>query len=148
MRRKLVFVGIIVSIVAIAGVAFAGWGHGKWSPDRMKKFVEWRVDSALDEVDATKAQRTLVHAEKDALFKEAMAIKDRRGDMKQLFVDAWTAEKPDADALHKAVDDRIDEWRALAHKAVDSGLKVHGGFEASQRKALAEEFGQSCGAHP
>ncbi len=148
MRRKLIFSFVALALVAFAGVAFAGpWGHGGFSHERIKKFVEWRINDALDEVDATPAQRKLVAAEHDALFTDAQALMKRHGEVKAQFVGAWTSEKPDADALHKAVDDRVDEWRALAHRAVDAGLKVHGAFEPSQRAALAEEVGQSCG-HP
>jgi Spy/CpxP family protein refolding chaperone len=147
MRRKLIMSAIMVSILALTGVAFAGWRNGKWNPEQMKKFAEWRIDNALDEVDATKEQRAVVDAEKDGLFAEAEATIERRDDVKALFVQAWSSEKPDADALHKAVDNRVDEWRALAHRAVDSGLKIHGTLQPEQRKALAEKFGQSCSGH-
>lgn len=148
MRRKLTFALVAVGLVTIAGVAFAGpWSHGGFNHERVKKFVDWRIGSALDDVDATPQQRKVVSAEKDALIAEAEAIMKRRGEMKDAFLGAWTSEKPDRDALHKMVDDRVDEWRALAHRAVDAGLKVHGTLEPSQRAALAEELGQSCGGH-
>ncbi len=143
MRRKLFIGSLVFALVAIAGVAFAGWrGHRHFSPERMERFVGHHVDGVLDDIEATDAQRKVVNEQKDALFAEARELMARKGELHGVFLEAWKSDAPDAAKLHALVDERVDEWRALMHKAVDAGVAVHDVLEPSQRAAIAEDIGE------
>jgi protein CpxP len=53
---------------------FGGGGCGGNNPERAHQFITWRLNSTLDDVRASDAQRTQVHALKDELFQEGVQL--------------------------------------------------------------------------
>jgi Spy/CpxP family protein refolding chaperone len=135
------------AVVAAAGTiallgAFRGGGcgpHGR-DPAQVAAFVTARVDDALDDVDATPAQRAAIHAVKDRLLAGAQKVHADHAADHQALVAQWDAEKPDAAKLHALVDARIDEVRALAHEAVDSAIQVHDTLTPEQRAKISTKL--------
>lgn len=140
LKRALIALAAVVGLTATAGAAFAVWHRGGDShrAEKMKKFIDFRVNDVLDDLDADDQQRAQVNATKDRLVKQAEQVFHSRGELRTVLLAQWNAEKPDADAIHKLIDDRIDELRALAHQAADAGLEVHGTLNPKQRAQLAE----------
>lgn len=127
-----------VGLVGIGTAVQANRGGKRHDPEAMRAHMEKRIERVLDKVDATDAQRALVVAKAEAVFK---GLHDARGDHKALrdeVLGQWNSDKPDADRLHALVDERIEAMRAAAHAAVDAGIEVHGAFNAEQRAALGE----------
>lgn len=142
--KKLIAAGsAVLAVVLLSGFAAhaghrGGWGHP--SPERMKQFLTWRVDSKLDDVKATDAQRQSIHAIEDRLFTDAQPLMaDQKAAREEAFTQL-TSDTPDARKLHALVDARIEAMRAFAHKATDAALEAHKVLTPEQRKALADDF--------
>jgi protein CpxP len=144
-RRWLI--GIVAGVgVLAAGVAFAASSVGR-SPERAKQFINWRVDDALDEIDANDTQRQKVHAMKDRLFDEGMKLRDTKQDVRDGLVEQWKSEKPDATAVHALVDQMIEDVRAFAHKAADAAIELHGTLNPEQRAEILQRAEQHRGRY-
>ena len=71
--RYALYVLVPYALVIGIGSAFAhGARHGH-DPARMKKFVDWRVNETLDEIDATDAQRTQILGIVDGMVAKVQA---------------------------------------------------------------------------
>ncbi len=141
-KRTLALVIAFITLGGV-GIASAGWfgHHGRrMNPEKMQRFVEWRMDSVLSDIDATDAQRDQIKALASQLFEAAKPQLEARGETRKAVLAQLSADTPDAAALHALVDARIDAMRALAHQAVDAGIEAHGVLDAKQRAALAERF--------
>lgn len=143
LKHALIALAAVVGLTATAGVAFAfrKGGDDSQRAEKIKKFVDYRVNDVLDDLEADDTQRTRINATKDRLVGQAEQLFTSRGELRTALMDQWKQEKPDADAIHKLIDDRIDEMRALAHQAADAGLEVHGTLNPKQRAELAELIG-------
>jgi protein CpxP len=133
---------ILGGATVLAG--FAGGCHGHHGvhgrdPAAMAAFVTARVDDALDDLDATPAQRTRIHAIKDRLLAAARATHDGRDADHAALLAAWRSSNPDRAALLARVDARIDQLRALAHEAVDDAIEVHATLTPEQREKVARK---------
>jgi Spy/CpxP family protein refolding chaperone len=142
--------GALVATTALALTAFGGgpFRHRLHDPAEVAAFVTDRVDDALDDLDATPAQRTQINAVKERMLSAAMAHRGTRQETRDAFLTEWKAEKPDAARLHALVDQRAAEMTAMAHQAVDAGLEVHDTLTAEQRAKVtkkAERFGRHFG---
>ena len=140
MKRTLMVAGLgLVAVVLLAGFAWGQHGRGPMDPKRMERFINWRVNDALDEIQATPNQRNTVIAVKDRLLPEAERMMGERSAIHEQFAQAWKADKVDSKALHSAIDARIDELRAFAHKALDGAIEVHDALTPAQREQLAQQ---------
>jgi Spy/CpxP family protein refolding chaperone len=143
--RKL-FGGVAVALAAVLGVvgltAFAG-GCGHHGPPRdpaqMAAFVNARVDDALDDLDATPAQRTQIHGIVDKLLASAQQARAGHDEARAAVVAQWKSDAPDRKALHDLVDARIEVLRKVAHDAVDAGVDAHGVLTPAQREKVAKK---------
>lgn len=138
-KRVLLFVGATAALAVVAVGCHHGARHGWVTPERVQKMVSWHVNDVLDDLDADDAQRKQVNAIKDRLVGSALAFHEGSRDTRQALVQAWSAEKPDAKALHALVDQRLDALRALAHEAVDASVTLHGVLTPEQRQALLDK---------
>jgi Spy/CpxP family protein refolding chaperone len=129
-----------VGTIALLG-AFAGHGCGRHGhdPAQVAAFVSARVDDALDDLDATPAQREKIHAVKDRLLADATRLHESHAGDRGELVAQWDAAQPDAAKLHALVDARVDEMRKLAHEAVDSAIEVHGILTPEQRAKVSKK---------
>lgn len=135
-KRIAIIAVALLALTATAGTAFAWFGHKGGHHARLQSFISWRVSQALDDIDATDAQRTRIEAIKARAFALGEEHAKSRPAIRAAVLEQWRAEKPDARAVHQLVDDRVDEIRALAHQAADAALEVHGTLDAKQRAAI------------
>jgi Spy/CpxP family protein refolding chaperone len=138
--------GALVATAALSLMAFGGGrlAHRMHDPAEVAAFVTDRVDDALDDLDATPAQRTQITAVKDRMLAAAQSHRETRQATRDAFVAEWKAEKPDAARLHALVDQRAAEMTAMAHQAVDAGVEVHDALTPEQRAKVTrkiERFG-------
>ncbi len=134
---------IIIALITLfslggAGIAFAGWSgfHSGRKMNHMKKFIEWRIDDALDEVKASDAQKERVQSLADALFEKVSAEFGDREASRQAFINAFRTESPDKEAVRTLIDARIEAARRVAYAAADAAFQVHETLEAEQRVEL------------
>lgn len=130
---------LIIPAVLFLGAGLAGFGfgpHGRCGgrdPERMQRHMKSFVEARLDDLDATETQRKQVASIAEGLFQDFKSLPSEREDMREQFLSFWDAKSPDPKAVHAAVDARIEKLRALAHKAADAGLQVHGVLNETQR---------------
>jgi protein CpxP len=132
------------ALVAVAFVTLTGFHGGPFrhlhDPAEQAAFITNRVDDALDDLDATPAQRTQIHAIKDKLVADVQAHRADRQATHQALLDAWKADAPDKAALHALVDQRAAEMTAMAHEAVDAAVQVHDTLTPDQRAKVTRKL--------
>ncbi len=135
---------ILLGLASVAGlVVLAGWagpcGHRPRDPAEMAAFVRDRVDDALDDLSATDAQRTQIHAIEERMLAKAAALhQGHEADRAELLAQ-WNSPTPDRAKLHAMVDQRFEAMRALAHEAVDAGVEVHDVLTPEQRAKVTKK---------
>lgn len=135
---------VVAGATVLTGFAGGCHGHGRHGghgrdPAAMAAAVTEHVDEALDELDATPAQRTKIHEIKDRLLASAQTTHQGHEQDRAALLAAWRSPNPDRAALLARVDARIDAMRALAHEAVDDALEVHATLTPDQREKLAKK---------
>ncbi len=125
--------------LSLAVMGATGCGGGARA-ERMEKMVQWRVDDALDELDATQAQRERVQAiTKDAIAK-AKPTAEQGQAASAVLVTQWKSSAPDSRAVHQLVDAQLDTVRAFAHVLVDKALEVHQLLTPKQRDQISSRL--------
>ena len=141
--RYALYVLVPCALVIGLGSAFAR-GH---RPERVKKFVDYKVNATLDEIDATDAQRVQILGIVDALVTKVQA-EHAKGERKQL-ADAVAAaiesDNPDTREIDRLIDERAQRMTALAHEAVTAARAIHAQLTPEQRKELAREVREHHG---
>ncbi|BDG04502.1 Spy/CpxP family protein refolding chaperone [Anaeromyxobacter oryzae] len=118
----------------LTGFRGGGCGaHRAHDPAQVNAMVTEHLDEALDQIDATPAQRDQLHAIKDRLLAQAQQLRSGQQDARAEVLAQWKSDQPDAAKLHALVDQRIDALRAFAHQAVDAGVEAHGILTPDQR---------------
>jgi Spy/CpxP family protein refolding chaperone len=113
--------------------------HGKGGSVQHKvmgAMMQARIDDALDQIKATPAQRTTVHAAADrvlAAFKEAHA--DRGGDLEQL-LEVFAADQIDGTKLNQLRAEHLARMHTVGDAIVQAISDVHDALSADQRTAL------------
>ncbi|RKH32814.1 periplasmic heavy metal sensor [Corallococcus praedator] len=148
MKKKLIIAGTaVVAVTLLTGFGFGGRGghHGSPDPERIKQMVTWKLDDKLDDLDATEAQRSSIHAVKDRLLAEGQQLMEGQQAVRTEALAQLESPTPDAAKLHALVDSRIDAFRAFAHKATDAVLEMHRTLTPAQRQELASEYRERTG---
>ena len=138
--RYALFVLIPCALVIGVGTAFAHGRHGK-NPERMRKFVDYRVNSTLDDIDATDAQRVQILGIVDGMVAKVQAehAKGERKELADAVAKAIESNNPDTAAIDRLIDERAQRMTVLAHEAVAAAAKIHAQLSPEQRKELAEK---------
>src|SRR5262245_52116260 len=101
-----------------------------------QRFISNRLDDALDDLNATPAQRARTIQLKDQLVAEAQPLFAGHREAKAELASQFTSGKPDSAKLHAVVDERINAMRAFAHKLVDAAVEVHGSLTPEQKAKI------------
>jgi periplasmic protein CpxP/Spy len=148
MNKKLLLL-LAVAVSAIALLAGFGPGHGfgmgKMDPKKVYRFLTFRVDSLLDDIKATDAQRTQVNTIKDDLFAEAQKLKAGHEEVHHDLMSQWDAAQVDAAKVHAAVDKQLDAVRAFAHRAADAAIRLHDLLTPEQRAQVKQHVQHAHG---
>jgi protein CpxP len=144
MKKGIVIaVGSVASLVLLAGFA-SRMGH---SPERAYQHITERVNSLLDQVKATDAQRAQVNQIKDQLFKQGVEIKQSERQLMQELLSKWDAAQVNADEVHALVDQRVDAHRAFAQKVADALIQIHDVLTPEQRAQVKQELSAHLKSH-
>lgn len=104
--------------------------------------LDERIERALDEIDATDAQRARIREIRDRLKARLETQKaDRakhRQEMKEEQRRFWTSEEPDVAELRARIDERIERHRAHAYAVADAMVEIHGVLTPEQRAQVAD----------
>ncbi|MFL5319526.1 MAG: Spy/CpxP family protein refolding chaperone [Myxococcaceae bacterium] len=137
MKKSAIVAAVLVGAVSVT--MLAGWGRwgGPMDAQKISRIVGAHVDNALDEVDATDAQRVKIKALQDQLVQDGIKLRDGNKESRQALVAQWESPTVDRDAVHSIVDKRIDDVRAFAHKVADTFISVHDILTPTQRATLS-----------
>lgn len=149
MKTKRVQLLLAVSGLLLASGFSAGCHRGTCAhhgdPAAVAKFVTERVDDALDDLDATPAQREKILAVKDRLLAEGAKLRGDREALHGELLAAWKAETVDRARLHAIVDERIEALRAFAHAAADGAADAHDVLAPEQRAKVTKKLERRMG---
>jgi len=137
--------GALVAAGALTLTAFHGGPFRHHDPAEAAAFVTSRVEDALDDLDATPAQRSQILAVKDRMLAEVQKHRDTRQATHAALLAEWNAETPDRAKLHALVDQRAAEMTATAHQAVDAAIEVHDALTPEQRAKVAKKAARFAG---
>lgn len=141
MKKTLIIAGTaIAAVTLLTGFGFGRHHRGTPDPERIRQMVTWKLDDKLDDLDATEAQRTSIHAVKDRLLNDGQALMEEQKAARTEALTQLESATPDAAKLHALVDARIDAFRAFAHKATDAVLEIHRTLTPAQRQTLASDI--------
>jgi periplasmic protein CpxP/Spy len=138
MPRTLATLAAVGGLAALAAVGGGCGHHHPRDPAEAAAFVTARVDDLLDDLNATDAQRTQVHALKDRLLADALKLRAGGEPIHAELLAQWSG-TPDAARLDALVDERAEAMRAFAHEVVDAGVQLHGILTPEQREKLARK---------
>lgn len=143
----------LLTLASLAGVVtLAGWGRcgppRSHDPAEMAAYVRDRVDDVLDDLSATDAQRTQIHAVEERMLARAASLHQGRDADRAELLAQWQSATPDKARLHALVDQRFEAMRALAHEAVDAGVEVHDVLTPEQRAKLEKKVERLHRFHP
>ncbi len=116
-----------------------GGGHAR-DPAAIDRMVTSHLDDALDDLDATPAQRAQVMALKDRVLQQGAALRQGGAETKKALVAQWDSASPDRAAVHALIDARIDAMRAFAHQAADAAVDLHGILTPEQRAKISKKI--------
>lgn len=137
---------LLLAVTALGGLLVAAChrpcARGRMNPEKIHKFVTWKIDDVLDDLEADETQRRQVHAVKERVFEEVAAMHAGRGEHKAQVRAELLSDAPDPELLHRLVDNKIDDVRAFVHKRLDDLLEVHAVLTPAQRQQLAEMLGE------
>jgi hypothetical protein len=129
---------VVFGLLGVMTLGACG-GHHAYSakhPERAYKYVSYRVESVLDDLDATEAQRGEVHAVKDRVYDDIKSLRNNTRKAGRTALAEFKKSDPDGKKLHSLVDARMDEMRIKMHKLVDGLMEVHGTLTPEQRGEL------------
>lgn len=138
-----------LALLSLATVALAGCGPRFDPADpedraRLSRKAADHLDDALDELDASDAQRQALAGVEAPVLAEAFRFFEGQPAAKAALWGQWGAAEADPAKVHAVVDERVESLRKIMHAAADAALKAHATLTPAQRAALAEEFGHSA----
>jgi Spy/CpxP family protein refolding chaperone len=133
----------LLTTLALVGLA----GCGRIDPNdpkdraRISQRAADHLDDALDEVDATDAQRQALAGLEGPVLTEAFRFFEGQPAAKATLWGQWGSAAADPATVHAVVDERVESLRKIMHAAADAALKAHATLTPEQRAELAAELG-------
>jgi Spy/CpxP family protein refolding chaperone len=134
-------VALAVTVVVAGGAMHHGRGHGHGPGEGL----DWFVNGALDDLQATDAQRAKVLAVKDRLAGQVHRMHGEHEVVHAAFLREWKEDKMDVAALHTLVDSRLEELRSALHQTVDGVAEIHDTLTPDQRQRLVAKVQEMHG---
>ena len=142
-RTRWIVMGIAGALVlVIGGMTWSAVAYSKrsWDGDKFDRFVEWKVDDMLDEVDATDDQRERVQAIVKAAVADLQEVRDLKREMRQDLVTALTSETIDRDALELLRQRKMETVDRMSQRALTALADAAEVLTHAQRQELATEW--------
>ena len=142
-RPRWILMGIAGALVlVIGGMTWSAVAYSKryWGDDRFDRFVEWKIDDMLDEVDASDDQRDRVRAIATAALADMDEFRDFRREGRQALVAALTQETVDREALEALRRSKLDAADRASQRLLTALADAAEVLSPAQRAELAEEW--------
>jgi Spy/CpxP family protein refolding chaperone len=122
---------------ATAAVAANAHRRGAW-----KQMIDNRVESALNQINATPDQRATVEQAKTQILQALQQSRQQLRQERPNFAQLFTADQLDTKALYDFANQRAQQVNALAQVIVPQLQKVHDALTPAQRQQLAQMWAQ------
>lgn len=133
MKTRTVAIAVTAVVALVGGLAYAGV-QGTRDVERARKFISWKVDDALDQLDATDAQRNTAQSLANELIDEGVKLRTAKETVRAGLTEQWKRDRADPAVVHGLVDQMFEEVRAFAHKAADAAIAFHATLSPEQKK--------------
>ena len=142
-RPRWILMGIAGALaLVIGGVTWSAVAYsGKsWDGDKLERFVEWKIDDMLAEVEATDDQRDRVRAIAADAIADMGEFREFKREGRQALVEALTKETVDRAELEALRQQKLDVADRASQRLVTALADVADVLTPDQRKELAEEW--------
>ena len=141
-KKKIIFIVTLVTGTALISVLAVGCGHGhkNMTPERAKKMASWKIEDALDEVNASDKQiasfETAANTVIDDIFEMKASHKAKHGELAR----ELTRKTPDEQKILALVDEHLEEVRDVAHNSVETMLEAWNTLSVKQKQQLIAQL--------
>ena len=142
-RPRWILMGIAGALaLVIGGMTWSAVAHsGKsWDADKIERFVEWKIDDMLAEVDATDDQRDRVRAIATAALADMGEFRDFKREGREALVEALTQETVDREALEALRQSKLETADRASQRLLTALADAAEVLTPAQRAELAEEW--------
>ena len=135
-------------VLVIGGMTWSAVAYSKrsWDGDRFERFVEWKVEDMLDEVEATDDQRDRVRAIATAALADMGEFRDFRREGREALVEALTQETVDRATLEALRQQKLGVADRASQRLLTALADAADVLTPAQRAELAEKW-ESHGWH-
>lgn len=140
MKKTVPVLGGLAATLLLATGFHGGCGGGHPDSAHLDRMVTSHLEDALEDLDATPAQKAQVMALKDRLLQQGAALRQGGQETRRQLLAQWDSATPDRAAVHALIDARIDAMRAFAHQAADAGVDLHGILTPEQRAKISKKI--------
>ena len=129
-------------VLVVGGMTWSAVAHsGKsWDGERFERFVEWKIDDMLDEVDASDDQRERVRAIATAAIADMGEFRDFKREGRQALVEALTQETVDREALETLRQNKLETADRASQRLLTALADAADVLTPTQRAELVEEW--------
>ena len=129
-------------VLVLGGMTWSAVAYSKrsWDGERFERFVEWKVEDMLDEVDASDDQRERVRAIASAALADMGEFRDFRRAGRDALVDALTQESVDREALEALRQSKLETADRASLRLLTALADAAEVLTPAQRAELAEEL--------
>ena len=129
-------------VLVVGGMTWSAVAHsGKsWDGDRFERFVEWKIDDMLDEVDASDDQRERVRAIATAAIADMGEFREFKREGRQALVEALTQETVDREALETLRQNKLETADRASQRLLTALADAAEVLTPAQRAELVEEW--------
>jgi len=143
MKGWMALPAVAIAALALTAGVMAGGMHHEGKGEGIDGFVH----HALDDLEATEAQRTRVLAVTDRLTAGFGSLHGVHEAAHAAFLREWGKDAMDVAQLHGLVDAKIEELSGNLHQVVDGVAEIHDTLTPEQRRKLTARV-QEMHGHP
>ena len=130
----------LAALFALATGFRGGCGGHRHDPAAIDRMVTSHLEDALDDFEATPAQKAQVMTLKDRLLQQVVVLRQGSQETKKELLAQWDSASPDRARVHALIDARVDAMRAFAHEAADAAVDLHGILTPEQRAKISKKI--------
>ena len=134
---------LVIGGMTWSAVAYSG---KSWDSDKIERFVEWKVDDMLAEVEASDDPRDQVHAIVTAAIADMAEFREFKREGREALVEALTKETVDRAELEALRRQKLDVADRGSQRLLTALADAADVLTPDQRAELAEEWA-SLGWH-
>ena len=151
-KKKTKVIAITLVSLTVLGVSMVACGrslHRHSDPEKIEKFVMWKVNDRLDDLDVNEQQRKEIVSSTKTIIADLRQIKMRheKDNSKGEILNELKKGEPDVQKYHRLLDEHLDNLRGFAHRSLDTALRAFMVLDTNQRSEVIEEVEEHIAEH-